>query len=289
MKIIEIFEFIESHLGDELNIELVAKKAGFSNHHFQRLFAASAGVSLGTYIRRRRLTKAAERLKESADRIIEIALESGFDSQEAFTRSFKSMFAATPKDYRDNHSYSQMRGMGAITQKFLEHIKYDGVNLTPEFIIKPEKILVGMKKKFARSGEGISELWGIFNSRIESISNKKGAGVNGRFATYGACEEIWIENKIQDEFYYMAAIEVDQINDAITDLATIKIPETKFAVFCHNGSLRDFSESVKYVWNIWLPESGLELGPMSDIEYYSSDFNPDSPKTKIEIWIPIAN
>lgn len=55
----EIIQFIEDNLSEDLNVESVATRSGYSTHHFQRMFAAVTGLSMGSYIRRRRLTKAA--------------------------------------------------------------------------------------------------------------------------------------------------------------------------------------------------------------------------------------
>jgi AraC family transcriptional regulator len=85
-------DYIEEHLKDDLATESIARVAGFSMWHFQTVFSASVGDSLKEYIRKRRLTQALAALAISENRILDIALEAGFESQEAFSRAFKSMF-----------------------------------------------------------------------------------------------------------------------------------------------------------------------------------------------------
>ncbi|MEK5416624.1 MULTISPECIES: helix-turn-helix domain-containing protein [Paenibacillus] len=93
-------EFIENHLEEELNLDRIAKEAGFSKYHFHRLFQKYVGKSLAEYIRSRRLSSAAQLLLYSEERILDIALLYGFDSQEAFTRAFKGLYALPPAQYR---------------------------------------------------------------------------------------------------------------------------------------------------------------------------------------------
>ena len=69
-RIVEIINHIEDSLHEDINVQTVASYSGYSSHHFQKMFAACVGMSLGTYIRRRRLTKAAQRLTRSGGPLI---------------------------------------------------------------------------------------------------------------------------------------------------------------------------------------------------------------------------
>ncbi|MCR9668865.1 helix-turn-helix domain-containing protein, partial [Vibrio parahaemolyticus] len=80
----------------------VANKAGYTKWYFQRLFKKVTGVTLASYIRARRLTKAAVELRLTKKTILEIALKYQFDSQQSFTRRFKYIFKVTPSYYRRN-------------------------------------------------------------------------------------------------------------------------------------------------------------------------------------------
>lgn len=93
-------EYIEQHLDKELNLDIVASQVGFSKYHFHRIFTKYVGQSINTYIRYRRLTSAANLLLYTDERILDIALHYGFESQEAFTRAFKSVYSLPPAAYR---------------------------------------------------------------------------------------------------------------------------------------------------------------------------------------------
>ncbi len=93
-------ELIDGCHGAALSPTTLAERCGYSRSHFDGLFMRTVGESLGSYIRRRRLDWAAEALVCGRQRIIEIALDAGFDSQEAFTRAFQRRYGRTPGEYR---------------------------------------------------------------------------------------------------------------------------------------------------------------------------------------------
>lgn len=93
-------DYIEDHMAEDISSDLIAKVAGFSKWHFQMVFSSAVGDTLKEYIRKRRLTAALIALGATDKRIIDIALDAGFESQEAFTRAFKHMFGKNPGECR---------------------------------------------------------------------------------------------------------------------------------------------------------------------------------------------
>src|SRR5699024_12527341 len=83
----DALDFIEENLTNEIDFGEVAKRALCSEYHFRRLFSLLAGVTLSEYIRRRRFTLAAPELNDSNSRIMDLAVQYGHDSTDAFTRS----------------------------------------------------------------------------------------------------------------------------------------------------------------------------------------------------------
>lgn len=93
-------DYIEMNLHEELNLDNVSSIVGFSKFYFNRIFNREVGISLYAYIRKRRLTKAALLLRTTDVSILNIALTYQFESQEAFTRAFKSVYQLPPGRYR---------------------------------------------------------------------------------------------------------------------------------------------------------------------------------------------
>ena len=97
-------EYIETHLEEEIDFNMVSKIAGVSEYHFRKMFSYISGMTLSSYIRKRRLSKASFDLMQRNIKIIDIAIKYGYDSADGFTRAFKEWFGVNPSDikYVDN-------------------------------------------------------------------------------------------------------------------------------------------------------------------------------------------
>lgn len=96
----QAIEYIEKHLNEPIGLSDVSRETGYSYYHMTRLFSFVLGESVGRYINRRRLYNASEQLIHSNRRVIDIALDCGFETPEAFSRAFKAAFGSSPVDYR---------------------------------------------------------------------------------------------------------------------------------------------------------------------------------------------
>ncbi|MGR6439201.1 helix-turn-helix domain-containing protein [Proteus mirabilis] len=96
----ELLLWIEVNLEKPLLLDDVAIKSGYTKWHLQRVFKQATGLTLASYIRGRRLTKAATELRLTKLPVLTIALRYQFDSQQSFTRRFKAVFGVTPSEYR---------------------------------------------------------------------------------------------------------------------------------------------------------------------------------------------
>ncbi|ALS78470.1 transcriptional regulator [Planococcus kocurii] len=92
--------YIESNLMEEIQLDVFPAVIGYSKFHLLRIFRKETGKSIGEYIRLRRLTMAAMLLLNSDETILTIAFLFHFQSQEAFTRAFKEVYAVPPGKYR---------------------------------------------------------------------------------------------------------------------------------------------------------------------------------------------
>ena len=95
-----ILSWIEDNLESPLSLEKVSERSGYSKWHLQRMFKKETGHSLGQYIRSRKLTEIAQKLKQSNEPILYLAERYGFESQQTLTRTFKNYFDVPPHQYR---------------------------------------------------------------------------------------------------------------------------------------------------------------------------------------------
>jgi len=97
----EAVEYIEENLSGRLGLDAVAEAVHYSKYHLHRMFTETVGMTMHDYIGRRQLTEAAKLLVFSERPVIDIALLCGYESQQAFSLAFKSMYKIPPAEYRE--------------------------------------------------------------------------------------------------------------------------------------------------------------------------------------------
>ena len=96
----EIDEEIKKQSNEDLTLANLSKRSGYSEFYMTRKFKAISGMSFRDYLRYRKLAFALKEVRDSEKSMLEIALNYGFSSHEAFTRSFKHTYGVSPSDYR---------------------------------------------------------------------------------------------------------------------------------------------------------------------------------------------
>lgn len=97
----DAIDYIEKNLTGNVSVRIAAGFVGCSTWEFQRIFSFLTHVPLSEYIRQRKLTLAAQEIKENNVKIIDIALKYGYESPTAFSRAFNKLFGITPSSVRN--------------------------------------------------------------------------------------------------------------------------------------------------------------------------------------------
>ena len=105
MNIEAVIDYIESHLDEKLDLEKVSEAVHYSKYYLHRMFTNTVGMTIHDYVQRRQLTEAAKLLIFSTKPIIEVAFLCGYESQQAFSSAFKSMYKVPPAQYRDSGTF----------------------------------------------------------------------------------------------------------------------------------------------------------------------------------------
>lgn len=100
-----ILSYVGKNLESAMTLDTIAKELHYSKFYLERTFKKDMGISLYQYIRRRRLNEAAEKLGNTDRPVIEIALEAGYLSQQAFAQAFRDEYGCTPLEYRKNRHF----------------------------------------------------------------------------------------------------------------------------------------------------------------------------------------
>lgn len=99
IEIQEAINWIDGNIEDDITLKKISSFIGYSEYHTSRKFKEYTGSTLRNYIMLRRLSLAAKELRDENVRIIDIAFKYGFNSQEAFTKSFFNAFQINPGEY----------------------------------------------------------------------------------------------------------------------------------------------------------------------------------------------
>lgn len=247
----ESINYMEEHLTESMDIEDIAGKAALSPFYYQRIFGALCGMTVGEYIRARRMTLAAQELAGSEEKVIDVAMKYGYDSPDSFAKAFQRFHGITP---------SQAREPGAPLRSFAPlHIKITlegGSMLDYRIVERAQFTVVGYKRRFnsETSYQEIPKFWN------EWTSDKK--GLKGMF---GICMDM--DGK---EFDYWIADLYTPWEDIQEGCETTIIPESLWAEFVCKGPLPDSLQTVNtQIWSEWLPSlTGYELAGNYSIEVY---------------------
>lgn len=276
--------YIEEHLKVEFSLNDLVYINGFSRCHFSRLFHLFTGYTLSDYIKKRRLTEAAKQLIFSDQRILDIALEFQFSSQESFTRSFSQLFGMTPGKYRSSKEEGNFVRVLDIKKIIWMN---GGLEMKPKIVVLEDLKVMGMVYKGKNQNGEIGQLWNEFIPKMGDIKQAV-----GDHKSYGICEPL--EENLEDvdfdnpnDFRYLAGLAVHDKDPVPEGMEVWDVTHKKYAVFTHIGSVETLGDTYKAIYSEWIPSSGYQVAFTYDFELYDDAFKPGDSSSKMYIYIPI--
>jgi AraC family transcriptional regulator len=112
-EVIPLLIEVQQNLDQDLNLESLARKYGYSPFHFHRIFSDLVGETPKKYVERLRLEKAVYKLQITDEPVLDVCLSVGFKNHETFTRAFQRYFGVSPRDCRKNAKVLQIRRLKA--------------------------------------------------------------------------------------------------------------------------------------------------------------------------------
>lgn len=276
--------YIENNLHENITVNDVAKETGYSYYHLTRLFKSMFGESVGSYIKKRRLVSSTKELLYSDKKVIDIAIGSGFESSEAFSRAFKSIYKVSPIEYRKNRIDVFVGKKKKLELDFMRHLVG---NITIKPVIKEiEKIkVIGIKDKVILENNSLPDLWEKFRKVHHIVPNTLPSK-----RVFGICEAISEIHLVSEsmEFNEIIGLEVNSYDVIPNSFVSKTIKEGKYAIFTHTGSLDNLDKTYEYIWGTWFLSSKEELDIRDDFEVYDERFlGPSNVNSRIDIYIPI--
>jgi AraC family transcriptional regulator len=273
----DALDYLEANLEAEVDTLRAAQIAACSQFHFQRMFTYIAGVPLGEYIRRRRMTLAALALTAGEEKVIDLALRYGYESPTAFNRAFQSVHGVPPSRAREAgvRLTAYPRITFTLTVKGETAMNYRIETMGAFRIIGMKTTLpMDMEQSFA----AVPAFWGRSVARVPELlplAAGEPKGLLGVSACMGG-----------ETFDYYIAVASDA--PAPEGMVEYAVPAGTWAIFVCEGPMPEAMQSLqKRIVTEWLPTSGYEYANAPDVEVYFAG-DQRAADYHCEAWLPIV-
>lgn len=301
-RINKAIDYINNNLSSELNLEKIASVAAFSKFHFHRIFSSVVGETVSSFIRRRRLDKAAMMLAMNPkDSVAEIAYSCGFSSPSLFSRTFKEHFGISPIEFREkpideidpeiskesqsDSNFEQLpkTRFGYIAdENYLQLLKLmKELEMEVSILELPEQkvLYVRHKGNYSQIGEAFDKLmkWAGPRGLLQMPKTQI-------YGVYYDSPNLTDEDKLTSD----ACITIDEDVKVDGEIGIGKIKAGKYACAHFRVSQTEFAAAWNKVFSEWLPDSGYQPDDKPSFEHYLNDPEQDPEgKYEVNICIPV--
>ncbi len=275
-RILKVQIFIQEHLDETLSLERLAEVAEYSPYHFHRIFRGQVGESTDDYVRRLRMEQAAHSLRYRQQSVLDVALDSGYGSHEAFTRMFVRTFGVTPSEYQALEHPPQ-----ALKERLMMTVTHTTSDVRIERL--PARRIACIRVV----GPYCSATLGPVFGRIDQWATS--AGVWGPetlcIGVYHDDPEVTAPEKQRADCGVTVAESLQP-----TDEVQIQVlAGGPHAVLRHKGPYDALGASYRWLYSVWLPGSGREPAHAPAYEIYVNEAGKVPPEELLtDICIPLA-
>ncbi|PSW19848.1 AraC family transcriptional regulator [Photobacterium sanctipauli] len=285
-RIERVLDYIHTHIDQPLSVELLAEKSCWSRWQLQRVFLSETNQTVAHYVRELKLSLAAEQLLTSKERIVDIALNCGFNSEVSFTRAFKQLFTCSPSAYRKR---GQRIGLKTPLQATMP------VHEAHEIKKRLLQIRVERRSDFYLHGAS-GEIQGLYANEpnytdvVPSIWQQLNQ-LTGKKAPFDVPAYGVIDTHDIDEGKpapYWAGFEVtEQAAANLNPAHILHVPAQEYAVIPYTGAITNLDRTLEWFLSAWLPQSNYRGIEGFELEIYQPTFDINSEEATMEYWIPI--
>ncbi len=260
--------YLESHLSAPVDLAALARVACLSPYHFHRVFRSVLGETVGDYVRRIRLERAAYLLRRSGREVTDVALAVGYESPAAFTRAFEKAFGAPPSVWRCSDSGPVPRPV-SLTELAAIH---------PERVIVRPSVPVNFVRRLGPYEESAPAAWAALMGTMAWR-----VWLHFPAEMMGICHDD-PDVTAQEQRRYDACIHFRIPASPRHGVGRRLLPGGRHAVFLHRGPHRDLAHTYARIYGVWLPGSGEEPGDEPAFEVYL-DHPERTPEEKLRTLI----
>lgn len=278
-------DYIENNIAEKIILDDLAEDTGVSKYYLHRIFKSLTGESIIEYVQSRKLTSSINELISTNMKIIDIALEYGFDHEQSYIRAFKKKFGYTPLKVRRDQISIKIKEKINLEDVFSV---YNSVIYQPFYVFKQKFYIVGNKYKILRrSGENTANTHGrdFFYNHKDKISNAVNPQVYFGYTNWSGYDDGYI--------YYVPSIQVPDLSLIPEGMIGISIPAHKYVVFRFVGFFRP--EEIKgrqagrllvHLYRKWITNSGYKSADPFRFEYIDTGLSNDN-YCELDIYQPI--
>ena len=290
--IIEATEFIHQNYTENILVADIAEYVYLSPSYFSMVFRIITGYTVKEYLNQYRLYKAAIALKETDKKIIFIAFESGFSSQQSLTKKFVKQYKLSPAHFRKiNPPINPFPPENIFMERdIIMDLKHCFENV--KFITKESFLVVGIETDidYNLGTNNIGNLYDKWNNEnlVELIPDQINYPV-----VYGMTHE----SDENDTAKYMICVEVSTLKNLPSGFIARKFDTCEYAVFETTLDMETSGEFWRYFYKTWLSEQNLKqpqsictknkniYTKLPNFEVYDVNFKDET--SKIQIYAPI--
>lgn len=275
--------YVEDHLKEEIDYGMAAEEAACSNYYFQRIFTILCDMSLGEYIRNRRLSLAGMDLLNTDRKIIDIALDYGYESPESFTRAFTKFHGVSPSEARKGQVNLK------IFSRLSVQITMKGGSLMDNYKIMEKeafKVLERVEIHSLVKNENLNTLPDFWTrAHADGTVQKLWELAEDKTHIFGICYDG--QSKDAQSFEYGIAAKYKEGTEVPEGFRVSEIPARTWAVFDCTGPMPDTIQNMHHrIVTEFFPSSGYEPTCEFDIEAYTAG-SMAAADYKSQIWVPI--
>lgn len=269
----------------DVDVAALARRVGSTEFHLRRMFSALAGMGVAEYVRRRRMTRAAQDLLATPDDLLTIAVRHGYSSTEAFTRAFRSVHGASPSEVR--------RDGGPIRAQAPLRFRVRLEGNTPmhtRLVQRDAFTLVGHAVRVPLQHHGVNPAIAEFvaslpvneHARLKALSSAEPAGL------LQVTDDVAQDAAEGAELTYLHGVAVAP-GSSPEDLDTIEAPAGTWAVFTSSGP---HPQALQETWAAtaaeWFPSQPWRLRPGPSLVAVLERADDFSTAT-CELWLPVED
>jgi AraC family transcriptional regulator len=282
----EALDYLEARLQGRASLDEAARRAGFSRWHFMRLFQAAIGLPVAEYVRRRRLSRAAEALAAGRP-VLEAAIDWGYESQAAFTRAFSRAFGVTPAAWARRARLVQPGEPGLeLLLRAEPRLPFEaGPPPAPRFVDRAGFRAVGAGTRAStRRFQSFTDIPAFWD---DWLLHRRWNGIPGAIPgtpTYGL-----VRGSAAGEVEYVIALEVSPGTPAPRGYRAVEVQPARYAVFSAVGpATRTIQALALGAFGYWLPASSARRCHGAwELEAYHEEPGLPPGHLRCEVWVPL--